>query len=383
MTSTDQVRTNTRNAQLESLLPILEPGPVIETSTKGPIVPNLLPILEPGPVIETAKKIPVVSNILPILEPGPVIETAKKIPVVSNHLPILEPGPVIIRPTTNLGMSRTAIPRTPAEARNIQLGGQIATQGADLVKDTVAKVPAVPKTPINPYKPLMANNNAFMNPSMSNLGLGIGISRQATNEARNAQVKGQSPILEPGPVIETTTRVPVVPNQHNIYGTHIVPSSNDFMLTNLGISKAVIPRTSTNGARNIQVEGQASDLVKDSVTKVAGVPKNPINPYKPLMANNNAFMNPSMANIGLGLGVSRQANGAGMPMPSQRFNGAGMPMPSQRFNGAGMPMPSQRFNGAVMPKMAHGQWSGSPVGVSDEMPMMWQNTRKTSRTNDW
>ncbi|XP_022817232.1 uncharacterized protein LOC111350045 [Spodoptera litura] len=384
MTNIGQVGTNARNTPLEGLglLPRLDPA-LVKTLTKGPVACTLLPILEPGPVNTSTKNLGTpktamprtpstearnaqLEGILPTLEPGSVIDTAKKIPGVSNLLPILEPGPVSIS-TKNLGMSKTVMPRTPStEARNAQLEDEITSQGSGLVKDTLAKVPGVPKTPINPYKPLLANNNAFMNPSMANIGLGIGVSRQAVNGARNVQVKGQLPILESGPVIETSTKVPVVPIQHNTYGSHIVPNSNDFMLTNLGISKTVIPRTSTNGARNIQVEGQitsqGSHIVKDTLAKVPEVPKNPINPYKSLMANNNAFMNPSMANIGLGIGVSRQAS-----------------------NGAGMPMPSQKFNGAGMPKVAQGQWSGTGAvaGVSDELPMMWQNFRKTSRTNNW
>lgn len=190
--------------------------------------------------------------------------------------------------------------------------------------------------------------------------------KQLRTNARNVQLQGQITTPESGPALDISTKVPVTPNQQINIGTHVLPNNNDFLLANLGISKTVIPRTPLTEARNTnegQITNQGSALVKDTLAKVPAVPKNPINPYKPLLANNNAFMNPSIANIGLGIGVSRQALGAGMP--SQTLNVAGMP--SQTYNGVGVP--SQTFNGAGMPSMAYGGSGTGDVGVTGELPV--------------
>uniref|UniRef100_A0A2H1VYU8 SFRICE_024269 n=1 Tax=Spodoptera frugiperda TaxID=7108 RepID=A0A2H1VYU8_SPOFR len=149
--------------------------------------------------------------------------------------------------------------------------------------------------------------------------------KQLRTNARNIQLQGQITTPESAPALDISTKVPVTPNQQINIGTHVLPNNNDFLLANLGISKTVIPRTPLTEARNTnegQITNQGSSLVKDTLAKVPAVPKNPINPYKPLLANNNAFMNPSMANIGLGIGVSRQALGAAV-MPSMAYGGSG------------------------------------------------------------
>ncbi|XP_022817292.1 uncharacterized protein LOC111350092 [Spodoptera litura] len=181
-------------------------------------------------------------------------------------------------------------------------------------------------------------------PTMNNIN-------QFRTNARNTQLHGQITTPETGPGLEMSAKVPVTPNQQINLGTHVVPNSNDFLLTNLGVSKTVIPRTPLNEG---QITTQTTGLVKDTLAKVPGVPKTPINPYKPLLANNNAFMNPSMANIGLGIGVSRQA-----------LSGAGMP--SQMINGASMP--SQMINGAGVPSMPYGGSGTGDVGVTGELPV--------------
>ncbi|KAH9645966.1 hypothetical protein HF086_014171 [Spodoptera exigua] len=236
---------------------------------------------------------------------------------------------------------------------------------------------------------------------------------QFRTNSRNTQVEGQVPNLEDLPAIETSTKVPVVPNQRNNYGAHVMPSSNDFLLTNLGLSKTVIPRTAKNGFRTTQLEVQitteASGLVKDTLKKVPSVPKTPVNPYRHLMDNNNGYINPDMANIGLGIGSSKQAvNGAqntGLegpitnqgsslvkdplaPVPSipKILNNPNKPIlannnasknPSMgniglesrlASNGAGMP--SHKFNGAGMPKMAQEGFGTGTVGTNGELPMM-------------
>ncbi|KAH9645983.1 hypothetical protein HF086_014188 [Spodoptera exigua] len=132
---------------------------------------------------------------------------------------------------------------------------------------------------------------------------------QFRTNPRNIQLQGQ--ITTPESIgLDISGKVPITPNQQINLGTHIVPNSNDNLLTNVGASKTVLPRTPLNEART-KLEGQSTTqgtgLAKDTLAKIPAVPKTPINPYKPLLANNNAFMNPSMTNMGLGIGVMRQA----------------------------------------------------------------------------